>query len=402
MDEREARLGTLLVAIHGNVVVLGVQATTDMTFAAASCLVLWFALRVAGHGRWQDIVLLALGVAVAYFTRYQGQLLLVPALAALWSMTSTPRRKLGITFAFAGLVLLFLVPHFVLTWFVFGEPINDENWRNIALKHFENMDYTRIRVLPFDGLTSVILHDPGKLLGRGLLDLALFATVDLPFLLGGITVGVGQILALMAAVGVVSLVHRSTTFWIPVLFAAIQAVVISMLFLPMPRLLLALLPVCFLAAARAGTLLAATKALQRFRLARPILAWALLACVAVNLPRVVTGFLDAHPMAELAAARSLAAKLSHPAKVLVPYGDMNRFVDGDVRFHGMHRPYSPDLELYVSRVVELARESEASHVLVGRVTVGPEYWPRLRQMMPLEWEVVEESEDALVLRVAQN
>jgi hypothetical protein len=401
-----AAVTALLLAGNAHVLVYAVQASTDMLNAALVTLALWLALRTLATPRRAEVVALAGACALAYFTRYQSALLLLPALLAVWiapapHRAARSRRVLG----FGVALVAFLVPHLALTWASFGTPLHDASWRNIALRHFGAMDYSAIAQLPFDGVLSVLLHDPATLLQHAGADLAALLRRDAPALLLGGAPGplAGlAVLLLVLAGAALGLRHARTGCALVLLFAVIHVLATSLLFVALPRLLLPTLPVWYAAASFAlgRASLLAHRALRAWwkRLLVPATAAALLALLVAHAPGTVHAFAGAHPWHEIQAARELLERRPYPFRALAQYGAMGRVVGPS--FLWIRALGAPDPAEYLRRAIDDAIAQRAEFLLIGAVSLGDQsYFDRLCAIGDPRLEPVRRDERVLVLRV---
>lgn len=150
------------LALNHNVITTGMDAATDMCFSALAAAVLFFSLRAIERPCPASAVLTAFAFSLAYFTRYSA-LFLVPAiLVALLAPAARAgaRERIVRLAVFAAAAALFLAPHFVLTYKVFGSPFYNENWKNLAFKLHGGGDWSYFRRIPYDGLVPVVASAP--------------------------------------------------------------------------------------------------------------------------------------------------------------------------------------------------------------------------------------------------
>jgi 4-amino-4-deoxy-L-arabinose transferase-like glycosyltransferase len=167
---RTAISAALLVAVSPIAIRYGLIAGTDALSVALSTLCLAAALAAAARSGSRTAALAGAAFALAYWCRYQTVALLPVALIGVWLGSMHGERLRRLT-AFATATAVGLVPHMTLCWLQFGKPLHDENWRNVALRHFSpNLDFTYLQTNPFDGLLSVLRHDPAVILRHAALE----------------------------------------------------------------------------------------------------------------------------------------------------------------------------------------------------------------------------------------
>ncbi|MBN2384163.1 glycosyltransferase family 39 protein [bacterium] len=173
---KKAGLFALLALIcNSNVILEGLHVTTDMTFAAFTLLTLVFCVKTADQNTPFYIPLFSLSFALAYFTRYSAIALIPTILFALLLPLNRQnfRSRLKLFLLFLFFVLVFLTPHFILSYLAFGKILYDENWENLAYQvvpnHWIGGGYHSI-----DGVWDVVRHYPTQVLTNALTNLKLF------------------------------------------------------------------------------------------------------------------------------------------------------------------------------------------------------------------------------------
>jgi hypothetical protein len=420
--DRVAAWSALLTALNAHVILNGIQASTDMLASALSMLALWFAIRTASDPRLLNLIGLGAACAMAYFTRYQTSLLMVPALLGTWvAPAAGVRTRIFRSLLVGTTVAVFLVPHFLLTHRSFGSILHDESWRNVALKHYGNMDFSRLEELPFDGMWSVLRYDPSGFVQRGFAGVTWFArwtgsellrggspvardtrdyTIVAPALDASSSDGqIGIVLGVLVVVGVVTALWRAPSpFWIVFAYSALYIIFVCVAFAPWPRLLLVTLPPLYAAIVMPIALVRGSKGegLRCWIGGSAVLA--LIAGVVSQTPDSVSKFMDAHPFAEVAAARELSNSNARPPRVVSTYSSMGEVVPGDFRF--IHPPYAQSAAAsYLNRAVVEAVEQRAVFLLVGRVTMGVDRFEAIGEAMPAGTILIRRDGDVLLLRV---
>ncbi|HEB52368.1 MAG TPA: hypothetical protein ENI87_03830 [bacterium] len=191
--KRLAWFAAISAGLHPVVLEHGLLVATDMLAFGLACLTLAVASSrlpaggrsraVGGETKW--LAGLAACFALAYWTRYTNLALLVPIVFAVLSAGGDLWRRLARLLGFGALALLFLLPHCGLSLLQFGEPFHDENYRNAALRHYYDLDFTRMAEVPFQSFAEVFLHDPARVVIHASAGLWEFFTVGLPRLMAG-------------------------------------------------------------------------------------------------------------------------------------------------------------------------------------------------------------------------
>lgn len=242
-------------AVNPNLWILGQHTTTDMPFAALAAAAVLAGLLYLDRPSRGSALAAGAALGLASFVRANG-LFLAPALLLAWWLApagpgppATGRSGLArwrpggrpAHLALAALAAaLCLLPHFVLRAAVFGHPLHDENWKNLAFKLHGFPDWSYLERVPFTGLWDVVAADPGAVVGGGLSELARFATGGLAQLLG---TPLHALLLLVGAALVLAVPRRRiAAAWLLVAAGTVLAGVAATFF-TWGRLLLVLLPV---------------------------------------------------------------------------------------------------------------------------------------------------------------
>ncbi|HVV50261.1 MAG TPA: glycosyltransferase family 39 protein [Polyangia bacterium] len=193
-DRRIALLAMGLTIANANLWIFGVEATTDMLFAALAAGALLAGL--AYLQRPSAGAALAAGLAAALGAWVRGNAgLLAPALILAYLLapkraTSTGADESGgrsaahVALA-VGAALLVLLPLWGLRWRDFGSPFHDENWRNLWWKLHAHGDWTLLEHGPPSSYRRLLLGEPGAVAASTLRELGKFFTSALPGLSGG-------------------------------------------------------------------------------------------------------------------------------------------------------------------------------------------------------------------------
>jgi 4-amino-4-deoxy-L-arabinose transferase-like glycosyltransferase len=320
-----------LLVVNGEFVIASVQVTTDVLFTAFVVLSLWAALRAARRPGAAPAARLGLCLGLAWFTRYTAVLLLPAALAALL-LGERGARAFARRVAIAGAVAFAVVlPQGVLSWISMDSPFHNECWRSVAFRHFGQGDWSFLDDNPFDGLVSVLGHDPGTIARNAGATVSSMLHASLPrILLGGPGPTGGAWILALPALGLIVLLRREVRAAVVLALALVGLLgTLPVLFFDWPRMLLPALPVLYVLSAAA--LFAALDALPaRMDVAPRIAAAAALLCVtavALRLGPQVQAFEALHPHEEVALARELAARHGGELVLLSDHPDLDLAVD---------------------------------------------------------------------------
>jgi hypothetical protein len=369
-----ALFSVAVLALNHNVITAGMDAATDMCFAALAAAVFLLSLRAAERPGIAPAVALALVFALAYFTRFSAAFLL-PGIAGALVAAPAPagaRGRLARIVVFAAAAAMFLVPHFALTNAAFGSPWHNENWKNLAFKLHGGGDWSYFKRMPYDGLRSVIASAPLQLVASTFRELARFFYSTLAAVGGGGTAG--GIFAGSALFGVFAACFAIDRKRLVVLLHLCCYVVLSCAaFLSGPRFMLPVLPLLCLLAARfllegpfAGSFAIGS---WRMRRAAPVAA-ALLAALAVSAVPHVRMYVRAQPLGELEAARRIERDYGSESTVFGTFPFMQRYVRYEYRaLEGAASGEAMDLESYLRRLESAVGAAGADFVIVGEASL---------------------------------
>jgi hypothetical protein len=311
-------LAFVATAVNPNLWILGQHVTTDVPFAALAAATLAAAFAYLEHPGWRPALATGVALGLAAFTRANAVFLL-PALAVAWWLAPPAGRRLRHLAAAIATAFALFVPHLVLRAAVFGHPLHDENWKNLAFKLHGFPDWSYLDRVPYDGLLDVVLSDPGAVVAGFLSELWRFLAG------GGLSQLVGTplhalLLVAGAALALAAPATRRRAAWL--LFAAATFLAaVAATFFAWGRLLLCLLPIAnALAFAPWGReVRQGLRGGPRGRWIGP--AFAAVAVAAVSLLAVKTAvfrlpeFVAHHPYAEVEVLCGLASK-TPPGTVL--------------------------------------------------------------------------------------
>lgn len=400
---RVATLATALVGANGWVVTHGMTASSDMLFTGLSVAALSAAVRSFDCPGRRQLVALGVCLALVWFTRYQAATLLLPAAIACCTPAgggsgrwTAGMRRFALVAATAALCL---IPHFLLTHAVFGSVVHDENWRTVELKYEHGLIWSRLPFATRGSVLAVLAHDPAAVLARALQDLRTLGTGVLPELTQGSqpSTAVGTVLAGLAVAGIVCLlVRRGSLLWLPAMHQVVAAVAVCVLFVPLPRLLLANVAMLALGLAVAVGAIPG----GRFGYARVAAAAAVLAFPGWQAVVAVGNLGRAHPWPEVAAARRLRDEAMVPFRLLTSYGFLAAHLHPDLCVQMPPPQQGEDLHAYSDRLLGAAERWHAAYALYGRHSCGDEMFQQLLTLAHPRVRVHERTGDVLVLYIA--
>jgi len=323
-------LALVALLINYNVVTMGMEAGTDMTFAALALTLLFLCVRSGLGLRYRDMAYLGVAFALALFTRYNALFLLPTVIVACaLPVAGIPvRRRMLTLLVFAVVTVAVLTPHFILTERVFGRPWYSESWRNLALKMHGDYDWNYFRNVHSDGVLSIVLSSPGRFTVSFFRELARFFYSTLVELGGGgLAGGLFAAAALAGFYGTWFEIDRRK--FIVASFAVFFVTLNCLSFYSGLRFMLPILPVAYLGAGTAilsGPFAGSFRA-GKLRIARSIPAvglfiLALLMSSAIHM----RAYANAHPIRELEAARLIERRYGDGVIVLGTFPFMQRYV----------------------------------------------------------------------------
>lgn len=157
-------VAALLLAVSPAFLQYGIVVGTDSLFVLLLVTCLLATVRAAQEPGTNWAVAAGLSFAAAWSTRYTA-IAILPVVLLGVAMGAAPGRRWRRAAGCGLVILLGLAPHMVVTSLQFGTLLHDENWRNLALRHFAPaLDFQYLHNNPFDGLWSVLQHDPATIL----------------------------------------------------------------------------------------------------------------------------------------------------------------------------------------------------------------------------------------------
>lgn len=398
---RAALLATALAASNGWIVTYGMLACTDMLFAGFVAAALVAAMRVWDQPSRRHLAALGAWLAFAWFTRYQAATLLLPALLACCTPRGpgtgwlTRARRCGIVAATAAACL---VPHFALTHAVFGSIVHDENWRTVAMKYVHDLVFRNLHDDPTGSVAAVLMRDPWGVASRSLQDLRVyFGSLFVATVQGSESPTVGGVLATAVAVaGVLAhLLRRGSILWLPVAHLLAAAAMLCVLWLPLPRFVLANVPIVCLGTAGVVCRLPG----GRLGGIRGAAACALLGFAGWHAAVEFEQLRQRHPWAEVETAQRLHDERAVPFRLLTPYIYLTTHLLPD-RCAWTWPPYvGEDLSAWGVRLVARAEEVGAAFALFGRLSCGEPAFRALGEWSHPRVRVRERTDEVLLLEI---
>lgn len=373
--EPAGSITVLLLMLNFHVATYGMSVSTDMMFTALVSAVLLVSLLMVKDPGPGKSVFIGFLFAMAFFTRYTTAFILpVPVVSIMISRSDRDTAgKLFLTGLFLVSALIFLVPHFVLNTMVFGSPLYNENWRNVAFKIYGEGDWTNFGKPRFTGLFDVIASDPARWLRLTAVEIARFFTSTM-YYLGGKGVA-GYLFFVAGTAGLVALALRMDRrraviiLFIMLIVAGGCATFVSGVRFMMPVINLYYMMIAGLAV---GVMISGSPYLRSgIRIASASLAAFFVLATIYTGVRHMGMYIDAHPIEELEAARKLERESGTGITVLGTFPFMQRYVG----YRYVELEASVDKgrispAAYFDMMETQVRTEGARFVIVGRATLS--------------------------------
>ncbi len=373
---RKVAILTLLgIVTNFHVIANGVLATTDMTSAAFGILAIFFTVRAYLHPpSLLNILPVSLSFALAYFTRYPMILFLPGIILGIFFSSHYSLKAVFKSFMiFAFSTCIFLCPYFLISTHIFGNPIYNENWKNVAFKVYGRMDWSYFGRIPFDGLSSVILHSPMTFLKAGIHELLEFAQSGVSGLIGLPPILVG----LFFIGSYTTLFSLRKAKLIIFSFFVGYTLGISFTFFTGARIMLPILPLCYLVIAE--FLITFDSNVRIKKMSIPILfSFALVLCllkVLVMIPDLKT-FIVRHPIKEVEAAVRL--EKDYGTDIVVMGTCLQYIVERHVNYEyqelhhrllSLPREKRKNLNRYYHDLLRILQQTQSDYLLLGRLSM---------------------------------
>jgi 4-amino-4-deoxy-L-arabinose transferase-like glycosyltransferase len=326
----------MLTAVSPLAIRYGLVAGTDALFAALFTLALFASLRAARTFDMRSAAFAGVAFSMAYWCRYPAIVLLPVALlgSAFGARSGDRIRRAAWCMAAA---IAGLVPHMTLSWMQFGRPFHDENWRNVALRHFApTLDFGYLLNNPFDGLASVLMHDPALMIRHTIDELAAMWNYGLRGVLAGPDSGPTLSAALFVLVLVSALVswtRRTKAALLLALGTGAYLLLVASTFYSWERFLLPALPpmlaMLAFALVRGIPRMVAIRTAKVFRARLALAAPAAIACALLwSACAGADALARQQPLRAVEVARELAQQTGGDVGILSNYGFLSRHCPG--------------------------------------------------------------------------
>lgn len=388
-----------LVAVNPNLWILGQHASTDAAFAAIAAAALLAGMAYLQAPGWRPALAAGAALGLAAFLRGNA-LFLAPGLALAWLLAPRRPRRLAHLAGLAGVALLVLAPHFALRAAAFGDPLHDENWKNVAWKLHGHPDWSYLERVPYSGAGELLRAEAGAIAAAGVAELARFARSGLAQLLGTPL----HALAFLAGAAAALAWRRRAAGWLLVASGAFLGGV-ALVFFAWGRLVLALLPIAAaltVAPWAAGARRAAVRRRlmrlaflpadpgRRRRLLRGTATLAALGLVLLLAAKTfffrLPAFVERHPVREVATVRALAAA-TPPGTVLAgtsPF--LGRYVER--RYVDLPDAFGAEIAepaRYYARLERLLAAEGVDYLVAGRLDLRDRPAGLLAERPPVPW-----------------
>jgi hypothetical protein len=396
-------MGAMMLNPH--VITLGVHTTTDMMFAALAALTLLAAVRANRHPSPRAVALAGVAFATACFTRYTGVALIpVMIIALVWTASdNTPRRVAARLATFTAVALVCLLPHFVLTAHVFGNPFYNDSWRNLAFKLYGDWDWKYLETTPYRGTLSVILHSPVTFVVATARELVKFLYSTLASL-GGYGIAGGLFAgAVLGGVYVTSL-SMDRRRAVVLSYLAFYILTVCAFFYTSPRFMFPILPVCYLlgGAFLVSRMFDGSVALGGRPMSRSVpVVVVFLAVLLAGTVHELRQFIARHPMTELRAAQELELEYGDAITIFGTSPFSHRGIDcAYIHFNSFVTRVGDATQSFYERLELTIEEEHPDFIIVGRMTLGDVPLEMLSGAgIPDYLEAIVRTDDVVVYRV---
>jgi len=246
-DEKIGFFALIAMVLTPRVIINGVLATSDMTFSAFAIIVLFFSVKVSIDPKPKNIIFLAFFFALAYFTRYAAVSLLVVIVFVCLSSRSGKESAVNLGI-FSVCAVIFLLPHFFINIHLFGNPLYNCNWKNLAFKLYGKGERSYFLRTPFDGLISVISYSPSNFLVSMVREFKKFFFVEMEKLIVFRPSVFGKVLVVSSLAGIcnVKLFLRGKKIVLVLFFFVYIIMVSAFFFTRISRIMLPVIPLSYI------------------------------------------------------------------------------------------------------------------------------------------------------------
>ncbi len=382
-------VAALLLAVSPAFIQYGMVVGTDSLFVLLMVSCLLATVRAAQDpGRFWTIAA-GLSFAAAWSARYAAIAILPVALVGV-ALGAVPGRRWRRAAGCGLVILVGLVPHMVVTFLQFGTLLHDENWRNVALRHFApTLDYQYLHNNPFDGLWSVLRHDPGTILRHSMQELDGASNYGVQTLLtaGRLPLFAGSVaLAMIGFAAMLSWQRRPRAVVVLVTGTISYLLLVCVTFFTWERMLLPLLPMLLVLLAWSlmhllpgATIHTPSSRLPRWlRVVGPALVMVSFAVASIGR---LTAFASSHPAPMIDFARSLVTTDEVPPALLTNYPFLGRHVA--CRHHCITVGATPAVAF--DAIAGAVKGGSFDYVILYKATPADASWSALAAAAPPAW-----------------
>ena len=387
-DARTGLIACALAASNSLLMTNGILAATDALFALHFHLALLMALRLCDEPSPKRAFWAGGALALAWFTRYQAVALL-PVMLMTIAVRSNRRSMARNAMSFAIGTIVGLIPHMAVSWLQFRRPFYDENWRNLALRHFGTEgDWAYLYSNPFHGMLSVLSHDPLQMLLTAASELWTFFHIGLPQSMGLATPGIPSFSAiLLLTVGTWTAAQRNRQATLVAISAAgCYTALVCLTFHASHRFCLPLVPIGSAALACAITRISANQASGRILREAAWRGIALALCIqgALFSLRETQDMIQGQPTEIVDFARNLEPHAATLPRVVSNFGPLPHYAAID----HLYTAIAIDTESAWKGLRTAAANHHAEYVLCHRQEAWRNWEAFLQQPVPADFEVV--------------
>lgn len=372
------RLGWLVLAacmLNFYTVRYGVHVATDMLFAGFALGCVSACIRAFPMRRWRGVAPVAAWFALACFTRYAA-VALVPVAAIALGGSRIPgwKERAGRLALCAGLSFLFLVPHFCLTYKVFGNPFYERNIANVRQKVFGNRALGEAAA--GKPMTRRVLENPTRPVTAAAPRLAKLARERMGRTISNEHGGLAVAYTVLMGIGLLLLCRRLNGprfVWLS--FAALYVAMIALALFTKRRMLLPVVPAAYALAFYPFTVPFPHAWMRGIRLSRGWVAVPiaiLLVLQVSNWPALALEFVDNHPVEELEALMQLGEEYGDDVVILSTFAFAELYVD--YGYHYLSHPRMSErggnVARYYARLAGDLKRTRADFLYIGHKTRG--------------------------------
>jgi 4-amino-4-deoxy-L-arabinose transferase-like glycosyltransferase len=366
-----AALGLML---NQHIIIEGVHAAGDITFTALTTLVLYLCVGILDHLDYRAVPTLALAFSAAFLVRYQAVLILPIIIIALcYSPSLTVKKRAIALMIFAAAMVLFLMPHFYLSMRMFGSPLYNENWKNLAFRQYGGGDFSYYDRTPFHGWMSVITSSPRAVLLSTAKELMHFIHFGITDLAGGQTAG-GLLVAASLFGAYNCLVQPCPRNSLIFSWLAIYIIGITGTYFTWSRYMLPILPLGYILAGSfifSGAFQGDLAIRKHHIRGSMFIAVILLFMLAGTTLNALSGFIKRHPVKEVETAVALQNEYGSGLRVLGTYPFSGRHVKyWYEELERFHADECGNEIAYYKRLGDIIRRERIDYLIIGKMTLN--------------------------------